>query len=59
MRRGPRVGRVGLLAVAARGVREARKADWDVGMLRRAGRALRVTMLAAQQNREPLGSTHR
>ena len=34
----PRVGRVGLLAVAVRGVGGARRADWDVGMFRWAGR---------------------
>jgi hypothetical protein len=33
-----RVGRVELLAVAVQGVGGARKADWDVGMFRWAGR---------------------
>ena len=37
MGHGTRVGRVGLQAVAVRGVGDARKADWDVGMFRRAG----------------------
>ncbi len=37
MGRGARVGRVGLLAVAVRGVGGARKAEWDVGMFRLGG----------------------
>gem|GEM_PF-7037384 len=38
MGHGARDGRVGLLAVAGRGVGEAQRVEWDVGMLRRAGR---------------------
>ena len=36
MGRGARVGRVGLIAVAAREVRGARMTQWDVGMFKRA-----------------------
>jgi len=42
MGQGGRDGRVGLLAVAGRGVGEAQRVDWDVGMLRRAGRGGRI-----------------
>ena len=34
--------RVGLLGVAGRGVGEAQRVEWDVGMLRRAGRGGRM-----------------
>ena len=42
MGHGAGVGGVGLLAVAARETWGARKADWDAGMLSRAGRGGRM-----------------
>ena len=42
MGHGARDGRVGLLAVAGRGVGEAQRVEWDVGMSRRAGRGGRM-----------------
>ncbi len=42
MGHGARGGRVGVLAVIGRGVGEAQRVEWDVGMLRRAGRGGRM-----------------
>jgi len=42
MGHGARDGRVGLLAVTGRGVGEAQRVEWDVGMSRRAGRGGRM-----------------
>ena len=43
-------GGVGLLAVAARGVGEAQRVEWDVGMLRRAGRGGRMAQPAGEDS---------